>query len=134
MTLVVDASVVVALLVDSSTLGTWAEDVIRDQHIAAPELLPFEVANVLRRLSMAGHISVDVASLAHRDLLLMRLELVDYESLASRAWEFRDNLTSYDASYVALAEALGAPLATLDVRLSNAPGATCSFQLPPKSD
>jgi predicted nucleic acid-binding protein len=61
----------------------------------------------------------------------MRLELVEYEMLAGRVWELRDNLTSYDASYVALAEVLRVPLATLDVKLSKAPGTTCSFQLPP---
>ena len=131
MTLVVDASVVVAALIDNTQLGTWAEDVLRGQHLVAPGLLPFEVANVLRRLSAAGLLSGDVASLAHRDLLLMRLELVEYEVLAGRVWGLRDNLTSYDASYEALAETLGAPLATLDVKLSKAPGTTCSFQLPP---
>ena len=131
MTLVVDASVVVAALVDNTQLGTWAEDVLRGQHLVAPELLPFEVANVLRRLRVAGHLSADVASLAHRDLLLMRLELVGYEALASRVWALRDNLTCYDASYVSLAETLGAPLATLDIKLSKAPGTTCSFRLPP---
>lgn len=131
MTLVVDASVVVAALIDNTQLGTWAEDVLRGQHLVAPGLLPFEVTNVLRRLSAAGHLSSDVAALAHRDLLLMRLELVAYEMLAGRVWELRDNLTSYDASYVALAEVLRVPLATLDVKLSKAPGTTCSFQLPP---
>ena len=55
----------------------------------------------------------------------------DYEPLAGRAWALRDNLTSYDASYVSLAETLGAPLATLDIKLSKAPGTTCAFRLPP---
>lgn len=110
-----------------------SEDVLRGQHLVAPELLPFEVANVLRRLSVAGHISADVASLAHRDLLLMRVEFVEYEVLASRVWALRESLTCYDASYVSLAETLGVPLATLDIKLSKAPGTACSFQLPPTS-
>lgn len=131
MTLVVDASVVVAALVDSTALGAWAEDVMRSQHLVAPELLPFEVANVLRRLALAGHLSADVAALAHNDLLLMRFELAGYEALAGRVWQLRDNLTSYDASYVALAEMLDAPVATLDAKLSTAPGHNCTFVLPP---
>lgn len=131
MTLVVDASVVVAALVDNTELGAWAEDVMQGQYLVAPELLPFEVANVLRRLGLAGHLSADIASLAHQDLLRMTFELVEYEALASRVWNLRDNLTSYDASYVSLAEMLAAPMATLDVKLSKAPGTTCTFLLPP---
>ncbi len=132
MTLVVDASVVVAALIDTTELGSWAEDALRGQHLVAPALLPFEVANIVHRLSAAGQLSVDVAALAHRDLLLMPIELVGYEPLAIRAWDLRDTLTAYDASYVAVAEMLAAPLATLDLRLSKAPGTRCSFQLPPK--
>ena len=133
MTLVVDASVIVAALVDDSPVGTWAETALRGQHLVAPALLPFEVANVLRRLGTAGHLSDEVASLAHRDLTQMRIDLVDYEPLANRVWDLRGNLTSYDASYVALAEAGTAPLATLDVKLANAPGPECSFLTPAAS-
>jgi predicted nucleic acid-binding protein len=98
--------------------------------LAAPHLLPIETANVLRRLALAGDISSDVAALAHRDLLAIRMELFPYAPLGERVWELRQNVTSYDACYVALAELLRVPLATLDARLTRIPGATCEFRLP----
>ena len=65
MTLVVDASVVVAGLVDDSEVGHWAEEMIGTSGLAAPALMPFEAANILRRVSLHGDISADVAALAH---------------------------------------------------------------------
>ena len=55
---------------------------------------------------------------------------VGFELIADRTWQLRHNLTSYDASYVATAELLGAPLATLDMRVTTTPGATCDFVTP----
>lgn len=72
----------------------------------------------------------DVASLAHADLLDLRIELVEYDTVAERVWELRHNLTSYDAWYVAVAELLDAPLATVDNRLVRSPGSTCTFRTP----
>jgi predicted nucleic acid-binding protein len=129
-TLVVDASVVVAALVDGGPDGAWAEEVLLRDHLAAPHLLPVEVANMLRRATLAGHLSADTASLAHADLLALPLELFPYEPFAPRVWDLRTTVTSYDAWYVALAETLSAPLATLDERLAKAPGPTCEFVLP----
>lgn len=131
MTLVVDASVVVAALVDSGEDGAWAEAVLLSDDLAAPHLMPAEVANILRRAKQAVDVSADTASLAHGDLLDLRVELVPYAAVAIRAWELRENLTVYDAWYVALAELLGADLATLDARLARAPGPRCGFVLPP---
>ncbi len=126
----IDASVMVAALVDASPVGSWAESVLLSGPLAAPHLLPIETANVLRRLALAGDISSDVAALAHRDLLAIRMELFPYAPLGERVWELRQNVTSYDACYVALAELLRVPLATLDARLTRIPGATCEFRLP----
>lgn len=95
--------------------------------------MPVEVANVLRRATMSGEISADTASMAHADLLDLRVELFSYEPLANRVWELRDNITAYDGWYVALAESLGARLATLDLRLSRAAGPRCGFATPPGS-
>jgi predicted nucleic acid-binding protein len=125
--LVVDASVVVAALVDSSHAGRWAEQMLGSGPLAAPHLLPVETADVLRRAALAGDISVDVASMAHDDLLSVRLELFSYLPFASRVWELRANVTAYDAWYVALAESLGVALATLDIRLTRAAGPRCKF-------
>ena len=132
MTVVVDSSVMVAALIDQGPVGTWAEVLLVSGPLAAPHLMPVEVANVLRRSALAGDISADVASLAHEDMLSLRLELFPYSACASRAWELRANITAYDAWYVALAETLGARLATLDSRLSRAPGARCEFVVPPE--
>ncbi|MEX0691364.1 MAG: type II toxin-antitoxin system VapC family toxin [Gemmatimonadales bacterium] len=129
MTLVVDASVVVAALVDGGPDGAWAEEVLLRDHLAAPHLLPVEVANMLRRAALAGHLSADTASLAHADLLALPLELFPYEPFAPRVWDLRTTVTSYDAWYVALAETLDVPLATLDERLAKAPGPRCEFVL-----
>jgi predicted nucleic acid-binding protein len=129
MALVVDASVVVAALVDSGRVGRWAEEVLLSDDLAAPHLMPVEVANVLRRASLSGEVSPDVASLAHADLQALRVELFPYEPVAQRSWELRENLTMYDAWYVATAELLGAKLATLDRRLARAAGPRCDFLL-----
>lgn len=133
MTLVVDASVVVAALAGSGDEGAWAESLLATEQLSAPHLMPGEAANVLRRAAMAGRISADVASLAHRDLTDLRVELFPYAPLAGRVWELRGNLTCYDAWYVALGEFLGAPVATLDTRLTRAAGPRCGFTTPPPS-
>jgi predicted nucleic acid-binding protein len=130
MNLVVDASVLVAALVDGGSDGDWAAAVLADHELVAPHLMPIEVANILRRATLAGDITHDVASLAHADLLDLRVELWPYALLAERCWELRDNVTIYDGSYVALAERLDAPLATLDQRLAGAPGTRCRFITP----
>jgi predicted nucleic acid-binding protein len=130
MTLVVDASVVVAALVDDGEVGRWADAALDHQGLAAPHLMPFEAANILRRAALRGDVSEDVARLAHADLLDLTVELVTFEALARRAWALRSSVTVYDAAYVALAEALDAPMMTLDIRLSRAAGPRCSFITP----
>ena len=129
--LVVDASVLVAALVDAGPTGRWAESLLATGPLAAPHLLPVEVAGVLRRAARAGDVSEDVAALAHADLLAMPVQLFPYAPFAGRVWELRANLTAYDAWYVALAEFLDLPLATLDRRISRAPGVRCRFTAPP---
>ena len=131
MTLVVDASAVMAALVGSDADGRWAESVLRQDTLAAPHLMPVEAANILRRSGLAGSLSADAAALAHNDLVQLRVELFPYAPLAGRVWQLRENLTAYDAWYVALAEALRAPLVTIDRRLSRAPGPQCEFRVPP---
>lgn len=133
MTLVVDASTVVAALIDSGTDGRWAEALLASDALAAPHLLTAEAANILRRSVAARAISAEQASLAHADLLDLRAELFPYAPFASRIWELRENVTCYDAWYVAVAEALGAPLATLDARLAKAPGPRCRFMITEQS-
>ena len=130
--LVVDAGLVVAALVDGGREGTWADALLAGEQLAAPHLLPAEVANVLRRAVTGGDLTAEVASLAHADLLALPIELLPYAPFAARVWELRDNVTRYDAWYVALAEALEAPLATLDQRLARSTGPRCRFLTPPR--
>lgn len=131
MNLVVDASVVVAALVDQGPEGAWAEELLETATLCAPHLMPIEAANILRRAALAGDIGEDNAVLAHHQLLALRCELIAYEPVAERVWALRANVTAYDACYVALAEGLDCELATLDRALSRASGPRCRFRLPP---
>lgn len=133
MTLVVDASLVVSALVDGGPDGEWAAGLLESASLAAPHLIMVEVANILRRGVRARQIGEDSASLAHDDLLALAIELFSYEPVAARVWELRGAIPAYDAWYVALAESLDAPLATLDRKLSRAAGPRCNFKLPPAS-
>ncbi len=133
MTTVIDASVLIAALVDFGPEGEWAEASVSEGALAAPELALPEATNILRRLEQARQISRLEANSAHRDLLRLNIELFPFGPFAARVWDLRGNLTSYDAWYVALAEALGCPLITLDRKLSRALGPVCDFIVPPTS-
>ena len=128
--LVIDASAAVALLVDAGPDGSWADDALAGEQLVAPHLMPVEAANILRRAAARGELSWDAAALAHADLLALGVDLFPYEPFSQRVWELRENLTAYDAWYVALAEALGARLATLDAALARAAGPRCEFLTP----
>jgi predicted nucleic acid-binding protein len=127
---VCDASVLAAVLLDEGPDGRWAADAIDGADLAAPGLLPFEVANVIRRQELRGTIGADMAAQAHADLLDLAFDAWPYEAVAGRAWELRRNLSSYDAAYVGVAEAIGAPLVTLDRRIAQAPGLRCDVLAP----
>lgn len=127
---VCDASAVVAMLVDSGPDGAWATAELTGSGLAAPSLLPFEVSNIIRRHELAGLITADQANQAHADLLDLEIEQWPYELLAPRAWQLRGNVTTYDASYVALAELLRSTLVTLDRRIKRAPGVRCAVSAP----
>lgn len=131
MTLVIDASLVVSALVDAGDTGKWAESLLVSGALSAPHLMPVEATSILRRSAASGEITQDVASMAHADLLDLRVELFPYAPFAPRVWELRDNVTSYDAWYVALAEFLGSSVATLDRGLARAAGPRCRFETPP---
>ena len=133
MTVVVDASVVVAALASVDATGQWAESVLAGEPLAAPHLMPVEAASILHRAELAGEISADTASLAHADLGRLRVEYFPYDPFAERIWELRQNVAIYDGWYVSLAEAIDAPLATLDARLVKADGPKCRFLTPGSS-
>ncbi len=133
MTIVVDASCMVAALLDSHADGRWAASVLESDDIAGPELVLVETANVLRRLEQAKRITQLEATSAHRDLLRANIEIFPYEPLAQTVWQRRANLTSYDATYTALAESLGARLATLDIKLARTASKWCRCVTPERS-
>ena len=130
MTVVIDASAMVAALADADYVGDWAGGIVRQNSVAAPELLLPEVTNALRRLEIAGHLSSSDARDALEDLLSSQVTLFPYAPYAQRVWELRFNLTAYDAWYVAMAESMDCPLATVDARLARASGVRCDFLLP----
>ncbi|MEZ5299008.1 MAG: type II toxin-antitoxin system VapC family toxin [Ilumatobacteraceae bacterium] len=128
---VVDASVVVAALVDDSPTGRWCEQALQEGPLFAPHLMPFEVANIVRRLVLRGELDDTAGALAIDDLARLAVDMAPYQAVASRVWELRDNLTAYDAAYVATAEMIGGRLVTLDERLARAPGVECEIVTPP---
>jgi predicted nucleic acid-binding protein len=126
-TAVLDASVLVSTLLDRSPVGTWALQAIADGGIHAPSLVLAEATNVIRRAERVRQVPGHDAQAAFADLLQLDLQTYPFEPFASRIWELRQGLTSYDAWYVAVAEALSLPLATLDLRLARATGVSCRF-------
>jgi predicted nucleic acid-binding protein len=127
---VCDASALVALLLDAGDDGRWAAESLTGAELAAPSLVAFECANIIRRHELAGLVSTDQAALAHADLLDLAIEQWPYDILAPRAWQLRSNLSSYDASYVALAELTRSTLVTLDRRIGRTPGVQCAIATP----
>ena len=131
-TVVVDASFVMALLTNGDdATTTWARDLIDGADLVAPHLMPVEVTSALRTAERRELMAPEPAALAHRDLVELDVELHSFEPFASRVWELRHSVPPYDAWYLALAERLDVPLATLDRRLTRTADARCEFSLPP---
>ena len=127
--LVIDASVLAVALLDDGRDGDAVRDRLRGEQLAAPALIDLEVASVWRGLARGGHLDPRRVRLALDDLQELPLQRVEHTSLLVRCWELRDNLTIYDAAYVALAEALQAPLLTGDRRLARSTGPRCTIEV-----
>ena len=128
--IVVDASVLVAASMLADDAADWARQVIVVDDLAAPHLAPVEAQQAVRRLLQRDAIGVRIANQARLDVLAVNLDLHPFAPFADRVWSLRENLTAYDAWYVAVAEALDCPLATLDRRLADAPGLSCDVRTP----
>ncbi len=129
--IVADASLAISLLVGFEPVASRAWKRLEDEsRIQAPELFDLEVANSLRGLVRVGRIE---ARRARRLLLEASTGLPvrhhRHEPLLERVWELRNDLNAYDATYVALAEVLGAPLLTEDKAIAVAPGLRCQVEL-----
>jgi predicted nucleic acid-binding protein len=127
--IVADASVLATALGDDGQDGDVARVRLRGERLSAPEIVDLEVASVWRRQLQAGLIDMRRAQLALNDLTAIPLQRASHRPLLPRCWELRGNLTIYDASYVALAEALGALLITGDRRLARAAGPRCEIEV-----
>lgn len=126
--IVVDASAAVAALLNAG----GARRALGSEQLHAPHLIDSEIANAVRRRVAAGTLPPDagwVLLATWRRLGVMRHPVT---SVLERVWELRENLTAYDASYVALAERLDCDLLTVDSRLSRAPGIRCPITLVPR--
>ena len=126
---VVDASVLVEFLVGGERREEAEHAIGRERWVWAPALVDAEVGQALRRQVRGGEVSARKAGAALDDLLEMRLQKVPHRHLIDRAWELRDNVSFYDGLYVALAEALDAPLLTLDGKLARASGLRTEVEL-----
>lgn len=127
--IVVDASVLVTALADDGADGDRVRARLRNEQLAAPQVIDLEVASAWRRLLAAGGLDARRAALALADLAALRIERATHGPLLNRCWELRDSLTIYDAAYVALAELLEAVLLTGDARLAAAPRIRCEVEL-----
>lgn len=127
--IVVDASVLATALADDGADGDAARSRLRGEDLAAPELIDLEVASVLRRQLSVGKLDARRCRIALDDLLDLPVERASHRLLLARCWELRADLSIYDAAYVALAEALDAPLLTADARLAKAPGLECAIEV-----
>jgi len=125
--IVVDASVLAPALADDGEDGDRARERLRGEELAAPELIDLEVLSTLRRAARARRLDENRSLQALTDLAALPLRRVPHLPLLGRVWELRDNLSAYDASYVALAEALDTVLVTADGRIERASGINCEI-------
>ena len=128
--IVVDASVVVTALLVGGAKGDPARRLLQDEELHAPHLVDVEAASAVRRWVLTGRLGADGARSAMADLADLPITRHGHEALLERVLDLRDAVSAYDGTYVALAELLDVPLATVDRRLSRAPGLRCRVVVP----
>jgi predicted nucleic acid-binding protein len=126
--IVVDSSVLAPALADDGADGDRVRERLRGEQLVAPDLVDLEVLSTLRRAARSGRLDERRSGQALDDLAALPLRRVSHRALLPRVWELRDNLTAYDAAYVALAEALDALLLTADGAMEKASGVRCELE------
>jgi predicted nucleic acid-binding protein len=128
--IVIDSSIVLEVLLRMPSAAALDKRLfVPGEVLHAPHLIDLEVAQVLRRYTLAGHITSEDGRIALEDFSDFPIRRLPHRILLPRVWELRHNMTAYDAAYVALAEALGAPLLTCDGRLAASPGHDARIEL-----
>lgn len=125
----VDTSAIVGVLAGQPRVTRLVDRLISDGDLHAPHLLDVEFQHALRRLVVAGSINDDRAVDARIDFADLTIIRYPHVSLADRMWDLRHNVTAYDAAFLALAEALDAPLVTCDALLARAPRHAASVEV-----
>ncbi|MFF9015272.1 type II toxin-antitoxin system VapC family toxin [Streptomyces sp. NPDC014870] len=128
--IVVDASVYLVALTDDDVAGKAARArLMRDPHWAAPEHLFTEVFHAVRGRLLGRKITQQRADSAVAALADTAVETIEVKRLLPRMWELRENVSGYDAAYIAAAEAFACPLVTGDARLSRCGAARCEIEV-----
>ncbi|MDX1620319.1 MAG: type II toxin-antitoxin system VapC family toxin [Nitriliruptorales bacterium] len=126
---VIDASVFADALLVAGPRGDLARDVVAQEHeLHVPEIFPTEVLSAIRGHHLAARVSTARARRAMEQLATVRLERYPVEPFIDRIWELRDNLTVYDAAYVALAERLETTFVTADRPVARAATVRCEIR------
>jgi predicted nucleic acid-binding protein len=129
--LVVDASCLAEILIGGPGAETARQRLALDPEQAAPHVIDVEVFSIIRREHLAGKVDRTAAVQALDDLATWPGERFGHRVLLERAWDLRGTVRGWDAMYVALAEALGATLVTIDARLASSKGPRCRIEVPP---
>lgn len=126
--IVLDASAAVDVLLNFQPNAMRVRERIKQEdsedpreNLHVPHLFGVEVLHALRRLTLAGYVSGARGNRAVNAMLNMRLTRYPHEPFLKRIWELKQNISAYDAAYIALAETIEAPLITTDRRLAQAP-------------
>jgi predicted nucleic acid-binding protein len=128
--IVLDASALLEILLKTSLAERLMDRALESsERMHAPHLLDVEVTQVLRRLVQRKEVTVARAEQALDDLSKLVIERHEHQSLVSRVWQLRDSISAYDGVYVALAEALDAPLLTCDSKLAGTHGHHATIEL-----
>ena len=128
--IVIDASVVAHALTEPSDLGARARGTIDGGGgLHAPQLIDLEVASFLRKRLAAGTLDNEQTNVALGDLIHLPIRRYPHGPMLPRIWELRENVTPYDASYIALAEQLGCTFVTGDARLAKVRAAQCQIEV-----